>query len=842
MGKRSHNATSVRTTVVKPLGLMTTPNAYGQFPPGALRDAKNCLMRRPGEVMSCPSSANYTQFESSIYSIRQIAPMDAGHLMLLSQSNADNWIFDECTVGGSVNAAAFPPFVNVTSLFSASRVTTTRSRDRVLFNTRTSGVFAQDFMQPASLAQRTLRRSGLPQPWIGLQTTNTTTGSAIPQNIMVGYRALFTRESSDGYILKGVPSVPIKYLAQAAGPTTVSLFVSWPATVLVAGDYVELYRTDGLSTTSVNSDPGGTFKLVYRVQLTATDITNQTITIADNQVLLSPYYTTYGRELYTNPYQEGETAANRQADISNAMGTFKGFTFYGNLVERAQPVLSAPGGFNDATLMPGGNARRATGVGTRSMTATVTNGSPNVTGISAAEMVGIVVGQYVSTAIGSFPFGTKVNSVGASSFVASANATSSTSAAGGTSVTDVIEVDGFTVTIGSAQLLVQNLQAQSGKEVTVNQSVTINNGADSAGLTITIEPPFPALVNTTLRATNGQNYSPPLPLIAATVATFSPSTIANLLRWSKDSEPEHVPSANETRVGSGQIIAMAATKDALWIGGTDGVYRLSGAAGVWRLDLVAPGLVLCSPRCMVNMRETIYAYTNFGFGSITDSGFLPISQSRVRASFPGPPFSEAADLLLGRNDVEGEVLISTTATGTTAPIFVWNTLSGAFTYLNAPSQHFAQTTAFAWLENPASGNQCTVFGVTETGQAPGFFTWNAVSTQLDMQVNYYPIYGDDPLTLKQWIDLTFNFLEEAAGYTLSANINAVASFPVIATGVITQQNDTDAAITVGIPRTYAINPIIRPGFSVAGITTNRVILTAMSLRYARLTHQRNVRQ
>jgi hypothetical protein len=47
---------------------------------------------------------------------------------------------------------------------------------------------------------------------------------------------------------------------------------------------------------------------------------------------------------------------------------------------------------------------------------------------------------------------------------------------------------------------------------------------------------------------------------------------------------------------------------------------------------------------------------------------------------------------------------------------------------------------------------------------------------------------------------------------------------------------------VGIPRAYAINSIIRPGFSVSGITTNRVILTAMSLRYAQLTHQRNVRQ
>lgn len=835
MGRSKTN----RQTVVKPLGYMSTPNPYGQFPAGALREAKNCLMRRPGEVMSCPSSANYTQFHNSGYVIRNITPLNSGHMMLLSQdTGADSWLIDECQVGGAVNTAAFPLGMNTTGLFSASRVTSTRSRDRALFNTKTNGVLALDSMTPSSLAQRTLRRSGLPQPIFGISSINTTTGSAIPIDVMVGYRALITRESADGYILKGVPSVPIKYKPTVAGPTSITFYASFFAGIVQAGDYVELYRTDGLSTTSINADPGGTYKLIYRVQLTAADITAGTINITDNQVLIAPYYSTYGRELYTNPYQEGSTGANRQADICQAMATWKGFTFYGNLTERSQFTVSVPGGFNDSVLMPSGNARRATGVGVRTLTGTVSSGSPNVTGISTADMVGIVPGQLIF-ASGAFAFGTKVLSVAATSLVATAAATSSPGGPGNVTCIDVLNVDGIDYMVNGTLPLVSTV---SGYEVTVNQSISANTGADAAGLTVTYETFVPVIDTHSFKATNGQNYSPPLPIPSATALTVSSVTTSNLLRWSKDSEPEHVPSVNETLVGSGQIIALVPTKDALWIACSDGVYRLSGDGGAWRIDIVAPGLVLCSPRCMVNMRETIFAYTNYGFGAITDSGFVPISASRARSQFPGPPFSEAADLLLGRNDVEGEVLVSMTASGTTAVIYVWNTLTQAFTYLNSPSQHFAQVTAFAWLENPASGNQCTIFGVAETSQAPGFFTWNSASVQLDMLATYYPIYGDDPVSPKQWIDITYVFLEESTGYTLTGTIYLPASTVSFASGVIAQSNDADAAVTLGIPRAYAINPSIKPGFTVTGITVNRIVLTGISLRYAELSQQRNVRQ
>lgn len=839
MGKPAKSGV-LRQTVVKPLGFMTTPNPYGQFPAGALRDAKNVVLRRPGEIMAAPSSTNYTQFESSIYTARQLVPMDSGHTLLLSQSNVDNWILDEAIPGGTVNAGAFPvgsPSIN--GLFSASRVTSTRSRDRVLLNTKTGGVFATDFMAPSSLAQRTLRFAGLPQPYFGTNGINTSTGSAIPQNVMVSYRAVFVREFSDGYVLRSMPSPPLKYLSTTVGNASITFFISW-GIVIAVGDYVELYRTDGLSTTSINADPGGTFKLINRVKLTATDITNFFVNITDNQVLLSPFYTTYGRELYTNPYQEGENNANLLPECCNAMATFKGFTFYGNLVDRAQFELSVPGGFNESSLMLSGVARRATGVGTRFLTGTVTSGSPNITGVSAAEMIGIVVGQNV---LGAFVFGTKVLSVGATSFVATTNATASSAGPNNVQTVDVIEVDGALIDAASAQGITQNLAAQSGKLVATNQATSLNFGADAAGLIIAFEPAFPSSTRTiTLRATNGANYAPPLPTISATVLTLSPTPRLNLLRWSKDSEPEHIPSVNETFVGSGQIIALATTKDALWIGCTDGVYRLSGDAGVWRVDLVAPGLVLCSPRCMVNMRETIYAYTNFGFGAITDSGFIPISHNLVRSSFPGPPFAETADMLLGRNDAEGEVLFSSSAASSATAIFVYNTISKQFSYINAPTQHFNQVTAFAWQENPASGSQCTLWGISETGQAPGFMCWNSTAAYLDVRVEFYPIDAGDPVSTKQWIDISYLFLEEAAGYLCQAFMSDAGTYTFYAQATIARHTDADALATVGIPRQWALGPVLRPGFQVASIGSNRVFCLGISMRYVPLSLQREVRQ
>jgi hypothetical protein len=328
-----------------------------------------------------------------------------------------------------------------------------------------------------------------------------------------------------------------------------------------------------------------------------------------------------------------------------------------------------------------------------------------------------------------------------------------------------------------------------------------------------------------------------LPEYNVTAQTFSPKATTNLLRWSKDSEPEHVPSDNETQVGTGQIIALATTKDALWIACSDGVYRLSGDGGSWRVDLVAPALVLCGPRCMVNMREIIYAYTNFGFGAITDSGFVPISHSLLRVPLPGPPFSETGDIVLGRNDAEGEVLISPSS-AFFSNTYVYNTLTDAFTYISDPANHFTSITAFAWQESPASGVQCTLWGKSESGSAPAYICWNSTAAYLPITVIFHPFYAGEAFTMKQWVDMTFMFINESAGYTMTATCFGSAS----GVGLITAPLGNEAYATFGVDRRFAMAQKIQPGLQISSITANRVFLYGVRCRYVPLTLQEGVRQ
>lgn len=829
-----------RQTVLKPLGLMTTPNPYGVYPEGALSDATNAVMRAPGRVSAAPAGTNYITIvgASTTELIYVLAPLDNGHVLSLTWDGSF-WRFYEGVAGSAQNNGAPVLQSSVPAQFSDSRVGWTRSRDRALFNSN-YGVQVCDFMQPASLAQRSLRIAGLRQPRCVIQIHFAASTTAIPTNVMVAYTAIITREYADGYILKSVPGPPSKMLNDSGATRTYDIFIGLSQTGIAAldiqaGDFVELYRTDGLATTSVTADPGSTFKQVQKHKITVAEAASGNVTLTDNQQLVAPFYTTPGEELYTNPYQEGANNANRQPDVCKAIATFKSFTFYGNLTERAQWVFQVPAGINSEAVNLAGNPKRQYGIGSRTVVGTVTLGSPTITAVNAANLVGIQVGQMLNAVAGPFPFGTQVTAVGATTITMGANAT-----AGAASIVlnDVIELNGNANALLSLDSLFNFYS-----EITTSVTFSHNTDGDTPGAVIVIEPPSPAGVSppnqtVTIRATNGANFSPPVPEYTAAVQTFNPTPRPNLLRWSKDSEPEHVPSINETFVGSGQIIAMVATKDALWIACTDGIYRLSGDGGQWRVDTVAPSCILCAPRCMVNLRETVFAYTNLGFGAITDSGFVPISDKILRSSLPGSPFAEDYGMIMGVHPVEGEVYIRKFITDY---LWVYNTTSQAFTRISDVAAHLQYITAIAWQETPGSTLTGTpLFGLLEPSTKPALVQWNATATKLNLAVTYHPFFGEDPFGNKQWIDVVYMFDGPAVANVMQASFSNeafVSTVPIVAA-----QGGGQAACVVGVPRKFAIAPKVVPGFGVQNILSNALDHLGVSVRYVPLTLQSGARK
>lgn len=837
-----------RKDLIKPLGLRTQPNPYGQMPEGALSDARNCVMRDIGTIEAAPSSSNYTLLTPALTNdqVRLLMPLDAGHVFSFFEG-AGTWAAAEGIPGGTQNAVTFPTSVSLVNLFPRTRIQGTRSRDRMIVNS-TRGQMVGDFMAPTNSTERTLRWAALPQP--GMPAGGAVGGTIIPNNIMVAYCSLLVREFSDGYRLQSVPS-PANKILSVGQIFTFTIDLNVGAGHVVAGDYIELYRTDGLSTASPNADPGPIFKLIFRKQLTAGDIAAGLISVADSQQVIAPYYTTPGRELYTNPGQEGELGANRQPDICGALATWRGHTFYGNITERAQWVMSVPGGINSYLTVATDANRRAAGVGGRRVAGTTAIGNPTITGVSAADMVGIKPGQWWTDGLNTFAFGSRVVSTTASTITMNTNATLAGALPGSAELQDIIEINGLVTRIPDAGSLVFFLSS-SDLELQTNQTVGSTSLADNSGLVIVIENSHvygqspSGSQNITVRGTNGANYSPPIPEYNATVQTFTQITTKNLLRWSKDSEPEAVPSVNETLVGSATLVALTPTKDALWITCTDGAFRLSGDVTPWRLDTVAPQCVPCTPKSITNLRDVVYANTNLGFGALTPSGFLPISNDVLKAQFPGQPFSETDALaFVGKNESDCEVLIYQ-GTLDVDKCYVFNAITNAFTYLTYTTAHFQNYTCFAWQDYTSDGTpSCLLFGVSEVGSDPAMFQWRAsnVSTNhLPMQFEYLPVYLKEPMLSKQWIDMTF-ILSRAAS---TANYNV---YGVIGGDVFTQppgvpvrsRGATESYATVGVPRRYAIDTKITPGMFSSNTGSARVVVYGVSLRYVPLTLQQEQR-
>jgi hypothetical protein len=304
------------------------------------------------------------------------------------------------------------------------------------------------------------------------------------------------------------------------------------------------------------------------------------------------------------------------------------------------------------------------------------------------------------------------------------------------------------------------------------------------------------------------------------------------MRWSKDSEPEHVPAVNETQVGAATIIQFVSTKDALWIFCTDGIYRLAGAGGAWVIDIIDPGCILCAPQCAVAMREQVFAYTNYGFVVVTDAGVVPISASVIKELMPGQPFAELADMIVERNETDREVLISLGASTNT--LYIYNEERKAFTRLFSAGIGLQAITSIAFQTNPTSGVAVPLIGASPSANQPRYGTWNVTNPSLAPTVKFQPFYAKAPMMVKQWIDMTYIFAPADATKSVSGLVGSGgAGFASLVTH---DSNATDSYATMGVTRSFAIAPYIEPGWFMSSLSSTSKF-RGVSVRYVPVTEQ-----
>lgn len=828
-----------RQAILAPIGLVTEPNEYGQYPAGALKRAENMLLRAPGKLSQAPYTQHFINVGSAGDRVLKLIGADTG-IVYAFLNDAGTWsIFGDTTpqtfVGSAVNA------------FSATgRISWAQCVERVIVN----GKFGCLVRDPTPISTK-FRAAGLPQ--LSITTLNFLAGGGtwLAQDQMVGYRACLVRRYSQDYTLRSTPSVALKIRNSSALLATILVNLKWPAAAgIEPGDIIELYRTDILSTTVSTSDPGATYKLVQEYILTAADIAAPPpagLVLTDTQAPVVGTLKTPGRELYTNPGVEGETYGNLRPPICECLASFKGFCFYGNTTERAQLTFSVPGGMGPINTA----AERQYAVGTRSGAGTVALGSAVVTAVSAAQIVGVKAGQLWTggPAFPAFPATASVVSVTATSFTMSTVATAN---GGSWSLDDVIQINGINYRAASLLGLLDSLNGAMEAQV----DDTLYFFVAGSGLILTRFSatlmwnyhPFDRSI--VVRATNGANFSPPLPEHTSGTAdkSIDPIVRKNRLTWSKEQQPEHAPSVSETLIGFGEMYALNATRDALWIWCSDGLHRLSGnggslGLGAWQTDYANSTLLLCAPQASTALNEKLYGYTNEGVVEIDSGGNLSHKTRGVIGDLlPGPRYREIPGIILERNETEGELLLQP---GDDADIddlldhlFVFNVRSRGWTTL-----HLAAVSAIAMFRLPPGGDPAHVLfgeGGPSFGSQARYSSWIDLGEFVEGFGQYQPIYGDDPLELKRWMWADYLFDQGSLTGVTAEDVIRVLWNSIGFGPVPYRALDAGVYARAGCPRAVGLSHSISPGFSWDDSQTQRAF-EGISLAVKQRTNQSKAR-
>ena len=844
-----------REFVVTPLGLMTQANKIGVYPQGAMSRADGLVMRSPGYVEPFKRSTSLISppvvASASSYNLR-VFPIGNGMSLIVRATGTSLPLSVDVFFGNS--AATLIGATPESQQFNRARAAPFIFRNR-LFAMSPNGLMAWDSTAPTTLAERTARWGQLLQPSLSVSPTGS--GSALNTLTAASYACVLRRVYADGYELTSAPSPIVRARNSTGAIGPVRMDIRWASPTgaadrpgVLAGDIIEVYRSKEASapTAGLNVNPGTTLFLVKTFVITAAHIaangiSNQQDTAEANKIV--------GREMYTNPGAETLQSSRFIPPISKCMADFKGFVFYGNVTQPGSWIGAYPGGYGN---LAAGTPGRLNGIGFRDGTGTFTSGSNVITVVSAADIVGVVIGQNITVSgPPTLPPFTTVTAVGATTITMSNPVTGS-----GTVLwhsQDVVEIDGIRKGNGDAGVFTGVLSGSGNNlwyNIVIDEPMLYLNAGSGVEVTYGQRmqwEPYRATQNSnsiTVRGTNENNYDPPIPAIGATAQTFSAVPRKNLLYWSWEQEPESVSPATYAFIGSGEIYALATTRDVMWLFASDGLWRFtgygtrpSGIAANFRVDLIDRTLVLAGPNAFTVLRDAVFAYTNIGLVKISDAvGVQPITRGIIGDLLPGRGWVESEDITLAADEILDEIWINVltgdlAANTTVVKTYVWQDQYGIFTILNQNTTSTAPLMTLAFDRSLSAmlqgiGQRASVTGPHVEWHDPAQTTYEACAG------DYQPLYGPDPLSSKQWVDMAVVFDPGSAGQVCTPRFNGIA---YASETIILYPNTLDARANIGVDiNAPAVANLLAPGYSMiatVGITRMR----ALSMRFVAIDEQ-----
>jgi hypothetical protein len=608
-----------------PKGLMTAPS-FEDLPPGAMQHADNVVIRQLGVISSPvePQTFNSASVTLDLFNYRGIMP---GTASLLLAATVDP--------GGTLPAGSYAAWVSGSTGYTNITLPTQLTGSR--FDTGQFHAIALrntfHFTSPAGMVSldgegsATTRLSGLPAPYAVrlVQLITDSTAQALQGLVNANYRAHFV--SPDGTRF-GAVSYPVNVTTTSISDP--QLTVHWYSSyALTAGYTIRLYRTLSQSYVSVITavDPGDICRLAQTYTLTATDIANGYATIRD-----STPDTGLGEYLYSDPNQDSALGSHLPPPHATDIAFYKSYAFYIADKLASFKVETIPGVFGNLATV----AERTHGIGQRPTTMSGSSGSAIFTSV---DLRGLAVGQ---TIVLTPVYLSKVIGINTTTSALTASTNFGFTGAFAFEIWDRIEVNGHLQDIDSAPGFFNTLSSSLNTVIDIDQPVQTNTVTPLTGAVLIFESPYYGLSQGTqvsLRATNGQNYSPVLNDLTGALTYGSNDVRTNRVMWSGLDIPESVPAPNEMLVGSAQVIRLTPTRDCMYAWCTDGLWRIWGTQPPWQCTQVDATLQLAARNAVAVHKDVVYAYTNRGLVEVNSSGNINEMTSLPLSDLcPGQPF------------------------------------------------------------------------------------------------------------------------------------------------------------------------------------------------------------
>lgn len=615
-------------------GLMTDGSAINS-PPGALRQADDIIIDRPGVASQRPTFGYVASKSTSQRPRSMFAWLSPANVVTPVVASLDGSTWKIETTGGVIDTTAEP----LNSGLSFPQFATARDN---LYYTTTKG------LRKATATNATGARAGMHEATSGLPSVVTSgTPVVLANNMATAWRWCFKKIDANGVETRSAPS-PWSTMSNTSGSTVDMQWIIPLPDYVAASDQLELYRAISVSSASV---PADTMYLAVKHLVTSADVTNGYATVTDRTAEAA-----LGQELYTNPSRDGALKSNGRPPACVALSLWSDCVWFGGVRGPYTSVIDI------VTVTGATTTDGLTGLQRLRLSGDCTSGSPTITGL--ASTTSVKTGQLVTdggipgATSGNIPVGARVISKTGTTVTMDANAT-------GTAVAinfffhDGLTVDALTYWVGTAEIIDASyptfVATIGNRERGTARSLAYVISRVSAGLyAFAVEDPYYrnadgsyTQASVVIRSRELDDSSWSVTVIADT--TSSPPAVQfvanasggvlvrrddypNAVMYSKPAEPEHVPDLNFIFIGdeNAEIVGMAALPSALIVAKRDGIFRVTGSApDGWRVDCLEPRARAFRGECLGVLGEAVYVWTDLGILRVTVGGAENVSSGRV---------------------------------------------------------------------------------------------------------------------------------------------------------------------------------------------------------------------